>query len=253
MNWELINKIRRFLRTSWIKSIYFNFTMLPFKQAIHLPIIMTKYAYLYSLSGKIVLKEKPRFAMARIGYLAEDIVAPKEARNLLQIEGIWELYDNVQLGVGTLLRIEKNARFTTENNVRIGAKAKIICYENIYICQNSSITWECQIIDTSFHYIRSIVDQSLSPLTSPIKIGSNSWICNRSSIMKGVELPPNTIVASESLCNKKYDIPEYSLIAGTPAKLVKTGLYRCSFKEENEIKANIAKSKENKKQITEGI
>lgn len=241
MNWELINKLRRFCRTSWVKSIYFNFTMLPFRQAIHLPIIMTKYAYLYSLSGKIVLRDKPRFAMARIGYLAEDIVAPAETRNLLQIEGTWELYDAVQLGVGSLLRIEKDATLITEKNVRIGAQVKIICYDKIHICQNSSITWESQIIDTSFHYIRNIADKSIQPLTDPIKIGANTWICNRSSIMKGVELPANTIVASDSLCNKKYDIPEYSLLAGIPAKLVKTGIYRCSFQEEEEIRADIKK------------
>ena len=217
--------------------------MLPFKQAIHLPVIMTKHTYFYSLPGKIVLKEKPRFAMARIGYLAEDIVAPKEARNLLQIEGTWELSGNVQLGVGTLLRIEKGATLITENNVRIGARAKIICYDKIHICEDSSITWECQLIDTTFHYMKDLSNNSLLPITSPIKIGSHCWICNRSSIMKGTELPAYTIVASESLCNKKYDLPEYSLIAGSPAKFVKTGIYRCSFKEEDEIKTNIAKHK----------
>lgn len=216
--------------------------MLPFRQAIHLPIIMTKYAYFYSLSGKIVLRDKPHFAMIRIGFLAEDIVAPAEARNLLQIEGTWELYDAVQLGVGSLLRIEKDATLITEKNVRIGARVKIICYEKIHICQNSSITWESQVIDTSFHYIRNILDQSLLPLTAPIRIGANSWICNRSTIMKGVHLPPNTIVASESLCNKKYEIPEFSLLAGKPAKLVKTGIFRCSFDEEEKIKSDIVTS-----------
>lgn len=237
MNWGLINKIRRFFRTSWIKSIYFNFTMLPFKQAIHLPILMTKYTYFYSIPGRIILKDKPRFAMIRMGFLAEDIITPKDARTLLQIEGIWEVGERVQLGCGVTLRIEKDATLITERDVRIGAKVKIICYDKIHIGYNSSITWECQVIDTTFHYIRNIEDKSLVELTSPIIIGNNSWICNRSSVMKGAEIPPHTIIASESLCNKKYEIPEYSMIGGIPAKLIKTGIYRCSFKEEEEIRA----------------
>ena len=241
MNWDLVNKIRRFFRTSWIKSLYFNLSMLPFRQAIRMPIILTRQTFFYSLSGKIVLKDKPRFAMVRIGYLAEDIVAPKEARNLLQIEGMWELYDGVQLGVGTLLRIEKDAVLITEKNVRIGARVKIICYEKIHIGYNSSITWECQIIDTTFHYMRNLADNSLVLLTSPISIGDNTWVCNRSSVMKGASVPAHTIIASEGLCNKKYDIPEYSLIGGMPAKMIKTGICRCSFKEEDEIRARLYK------------
>jgi acetyltransferase-like isoleucine patch superfamily enzyme len=89
-------------------------------------------------------------------------------------------------------------------------------------------------------------DGSITSLTAPIRIGSNNWIGNRCSIMKGATLPSYTIVAANSLCNKKYDFPEYSLIAGSPAKLIKTGIYRCLDKEEDEIKAEIAKTKENK-------
>jgi acetyltransferase-like isoleucine patch superfamily enzyme len=69
----------------------------------------------------------------------------------------------------------------------------------------------------------------------PIKIGNQNWIGNRSNIMKGTETPDNCIIAANSMCNTKYDIPSYSLIAGSPAKLKKTGIYRVLDKEEQEI------------------
>ena len=45
--------------------------------------------------------------------------------------------------------------------------------------------------------------------------------------MKGTVIPDNTIVASNSLCNKNYsEIGEYILLAGSPAELKKKGCKR---------------------------
>ena len=236
MNWELINKIRRFLRTGWIKSAYLNFTMLPFRDAIKMPIILSRYTYFYSLSGRIELTSSAKFGMIRFGYFGEDVITPKDARTLLQIEGTMRLASNVHFGSGVVIRVEPNAVLDIQTNVRISNRTKIICYDSIFIGNDSRIAWECQIIDTTFHYMRNISDNSVTELTSPISIGAHNWIGNRVNIMKGAVLPNYTIVAAGSLCNKKYDLPEKTLIAGTPAKLIKSGIYRCLDEEEAEIK-----------------
>ena len=237
MNWELINKFRRFARTSWLKSLYLNFAMLPFRQAIKLPIIVSRYTYFYSLPGRIELTSPPRFGMIRFGYFGEDVITPKDTRTLLQIEGVMRLAENVHFGNGVIIRIEPNASFEVETNVRISNRTKIICYDNVKICHDTRIAWECQIIDTTFHYMRNMNDNSVTELTKPIVIGAHNWIGNRCNIMKGAVIPNYTIVAAGSLCNKHYDFPQYSLIAGLPAKLIKTGIYRCLDREEAEIKA----------------
>ena len=237
MNWELINKFRRFARTSWLKSLYLNFAMLPFRQAIKLPIIVSRYTYFYSLPGRIELTSPPRFGMIRFGYFGEDVITPKDTRTLLQIEGVMRLAENVHFGNGVVIRIEPDASFEVETNVRISNRTKIICYDNVKICHDTRIAWECQIIDTTFHYMRNMNDNSVTELTKPIVIGAHNWIGNRCNIMKGAVIPNYTIVAAGSLCNKHYDFPQYSLIAGLPAKLIKTGIYRCLDREEAEIKA----------------
>ena len=239
MNWELINKLRRFVRTSWLKSLYLNFTMLPFRQAIKLPIVISKYTYFYSLSGRIELTSTPHFGMIRFGYFGEDVITPKDARTLLQIEGIMKLASNVHFGCGVVIRVEPNAVLDIETNVRISNRTKIICYDNIKICHDTRIAWECQLIDTTFHYMRNMNDNYVTELTRPVIVGAHNWIGNRCNIMKGAVIPNYTIVAAGSLCNKHYDFPQYSLIAGVPAKLIKTGIYRCLDKEEAEIKASL--------------
>lgn len=239
MNWEWINRFRRVLRTSWIKSFYLNFAMLPFRQAIRMPIIVSKYTYFYSLPGKIELSSPPRFGMIRFGYFGEDVVTPKDTRTLLQIEGVMRLASNVHFGCGVVVRIEENATLDVETNVKISNRTKIICYDHIKICHDTRIAWECQLIDTTFHYMRNINDNSITELTKPVIIGAHNWIGNRCNIMKGAKTPDYTIIAAGSLCNKYYDFPQYSLIAGTPAKLIKVGIYRCLDQEEEEIRATL--------------
>lgn len=243
MNWEIINKMRRFMRTSWVKSIYLNFAMLPFKQAIHLPIILTKYTHFYSLSGKISLINEPKFGMIRFGYFGEDAVVPKDVRTSLQIEGNLRLGNSVHFGNGIIIRVEPDATVTIEDNVIIGNRTKIICFDKITIGHDTRIAWESQILDTTFHFMRNIADGSISELAKPVVIGAHNWIGNRSNIMKGCVLPDYTIVAAGSLCNKYYDFPQYSLVAGTPCKLIKTGIYRCLDKEEKEIKDRLLQKK----------
>ena len=45
-------------------------------------------------------------------------------------------------------------------------------------------------------------------------------------IQKNTKTPDNTIISGKSLLNKDYRVPEFSIIGGMPAKLLKTGYYR---------------------------
>lgn len=235
MFWTTINKLRRLLRISILKTVYVNFSKLPFRQAIYIPIIITRNVKIYSFSGNIKLEGRAHTAMVRFGFLGEDNMYWKNERTLLKIDGKLILNDKIAFASGVLIRVEKNATLRIEKNVKISNKVKIICYTNIHIKKNSRIAWETQIIDTTFHYIREKDSGLFAPLNSPITIGENNWIGNRTSIMKGAITPNYCIIASGSLVNKPIFV-EYSIIAGTPAKLVKEGVYRVLDEEEIEIK-----------------
>lgn len=236
MFWIKLNKIRRYLRVSILKTIYLNFSKLPFSQAILFPIIITRNVKFYSLNGEIKLKGNIKTGMVRFGFFGEDTMYWKDESNLLKLEGTLVLSHDISFANGIVVRVEKGAILEIDENVKISNKVKIICYESIRIKKNTRIAWESQIIDTSFHYIRNLQDGSLGQLNKPIKIGENNWIGNRSSIMKGAETPNFCIVASGSLVNKAMSIDNYTIIAGTPAKLIKEGVYRVLDKEEKEIK-----------------
>ena len=55
--------------------------------------------------------------------------------------------------------------------------------------------------------------------TKPVKIGSNVWVGEKASILKGCTIGDNVIVAAHSLVTK--DVPSNSIVGGVPAKILK--------------------------------
>lgn len=54
----------------------------------------------------------------------------------------------------------------------------------------------------------------------PISIGRNVWIGDKVTILSGVKIGDNVIIAANAVVTK--DVPQNSLVAGVPAKIIKT-------------------------------
>ncbi|MEE0918122.1 MAG: hypothetical protein UIQ67_07430 [Bacteroidales bacterium] len=118
----------------------------------------------------------------------------------------------------------------------VGTDSKIICFDEIRIGKRVDITWECRIMDTSFHYIVER-NKNATPLTKKVIIGDYVWIGNRTSITTGTIIPNHSIVASNSLVNRDLSLNGYyCLFAGIPAKVVRKNVQRVwNEKRESEI------------------
>ena len=100
-----------------------------------------------------------------------------------------------------------------------GCSGAIICsYSSVEIGSSCLIGSNVTIFDTDFHIINSsnrVVDDSLVPDYSPVKLGDNVFVGASSIIMKGVNLGNNCVVGAGSVVTKSF--PENSIIAGNPA------------------------------------
>ena len=59
-----------------------------------------------------------------------------------------------------------------------------------------------------------------SHVISPVEIKKGAWIAINVTILPGVTIGENSIVASGSVVNK--DVPPHTIVAGAPAKVIKT-------------------------------
>lgn len=53
----------------------------------------------------------------------------------------------------------------------------------------------------------------------PVIIGNNVWIGDKATILSGVTIGDGVVIGANSVVTK--DVPEYSIVAGNPAKIIK--------------------------------
>ena len=117
-----------------------------------------------------------------------------------------------------------NPQFHIGDNCSIRDDSHITCANYIYIGNNVRIGPKVLITDNSHGAsTRSLLDINpiKRPLYSkgPIFIGDNVWIGEKSSIMPNVKIRKGVIIGANSVVTK--DIPDYAIVAGSPAKIIK--------------------------------
>lgn len=226
MNW-FRNKYRGFKRKwklfwsiNWIKTIYFNYKMFPYKTGRKLPVYFFGKVKFSNLSGKILIKAPIETAMIGFGQNFEFPSTSKGTAELF-LAGTWVFKGRAQIGKDFAIKIEEGAECEIGYMAFLGSQVKIVCTERITIGEWTGIGYESQVMDTNSHVYKNIVTGETYPMQAPIEIGGHNAISNRVTILMKTKTPDNCIIASNTLCNKNYkNFGENILIGGIPAKLL---------------------------------
>jgi len=224
---KIYKRIRYLISINWIKTIYFNFRLLPYKQARKIPFFIYKRVKFHFENGKVIINSNVYRGMIKIGYSLELFkinMNPVE----FSIKGTININGGFIVGCGSKIIICKDAILDIGENSYIGSNSKIIVTNKVFMGAYTRISYETQIMDSNFHYLLDIEKKIVSNIKGCVEINDYCWIGNRSSIMKGTKTPEHCIITSNSLLNKDYKaiVPPCSIIGGIPAKLIKTGFIR---------------------------
>jgi acetyltransferase-like isoleucine patch superfamily enzyme len=122
----------------------------------------------------------------------------------------------------------------------IGGGGKFISINNIQVGNDVLISWGCTLMDNNAHSLkwserendvlqwkRGIEENKIgeyksweSVKSAPIIIEDKTWIGFEVVILKGVTIGEGAIVGSRSVVTK--DVPAWTIVAGNPAKVVRT-------------------------------
>ena len=224
---SLIRKeVKELLRVNLFKTLYFNFTIFPFRDAIYLPVWLYGRIKLGTLEGRIIIEGKKRHRVICIGKTTDYFGYRYISSINIHKGGRWLLKGPFFSSQGT--NIEIFGTLITGANCALGTGVNLRCLQEIHIGEGSDITLDCQVFDTNFHFLQDIKTGKISRMTEKIRIGDFCWIGNRTTISKGTNLPDYTIVCSNSLINKDYTelSGKHALIGGIPAKFIAEGLHR---------------------------
>lgn len=222
-----MSKFLDLVKSNIIKTIVFNFKMLPWRQAVRLPVLFYGRVKFRSLKGCVSLKGGISVGMIKIG--VNQYVDTGVPETIWTIDGRMAFNGPMKMARGSYIHVAKNAMLSIGSaGTFFGSNVRIFCWNKITFGNCVRLTWDCQLYDTSFHYIESLdPTKEIKPLTKPIAIGDRVWIGNRTTVSKGAVIPSDTIVASNSLVNKDFsDMGPYCMLAGMPAEIKSKGIKR---------------------------
>jgi acetyltransferase-like isoleucine patch superfamily enzyme len=112
-----------------------------------------------------------------------------------------------------------------EGNLRLGPKVVlggsniINAYLDIEIGQNallSDLIYVCDFDHVYEHLHLPIKKQGL--VKTPVRIGEDVWVGEKASILRGADIGAGSVVGSQSLVKDR--IPPFSIVVGTPARVI---------------------------------
>lgn len=219
-------------RPNLIKTIWVNFKVLRFRNAIKFPIVLYGGVELRGLKRGSIVFDKIATATLRIGGGGGFYGRVPRSHTLYHNNGIHHVHGRCNILNGGIVNITDKAVFETGHRVSIGANVRIKCTDRITIGDSCMVSWDVQIFDTDFHYIVSDGREILRN-NKPVIIGNAVWIGSRATILKGSEIPDGTIISSCSLVNKNFmggaNCCLDMVLGGVPAKVIGSGKRRFMF------------------------
>lgn len=116
----------------------------------------------------------------------------------------WESTEPV-MTIGDFTAIRPNVTITAAERISIGPNVVISSFTTLV---DSDHTWDGGN--------RSVLYNPVE--TSPISVGEGTWIGERVAVLRGADIGPFCIIASNSVV--RGEIPPYSVAAGVPARVV---------------------------------
>lgn len=123
-------------------------------------------------------------------------------------------------GVSEYAKIKFNPVIQIGNNVSIEQNLHLTCANKIVIGNDTAIAANVTITDINHQYINISLPPERQPLqVSEVNIGIACKIYNNAVILPGTSLGAHNIVGANSVVSGTF--PDYCVIAGAPAKIVK--------------------------------
>lgn len=217
-----MSKIGFFVEAVNWKTIWFNFKYLPWKQAIQFPIVVSRFTRIRSLQGTLLIDALVSPAMIKIGFDGVGIFDNKRSRSIWQNDGKVLFKGKAIIGHGSKICVGSGGILVLGNNFIITAESQLVCSKAITFGEHCLLSWDTLITDTDFHIITDF-DHMITNENKPIIIEDHVWVGCRTTILKGVHIFHDSVIAAGSVITRDIEQP-YSLSAEIPNRIIRQSI-----------------------------
>ena len=225
------------------KTLRFNFHYFPFKTALKLPVVVSHRTYLRELHGKVELPEKVERAMIKIGFGDVGHYDRKRSRTIWQVSGTVGFGGKASIGHGSKISVRGNLFFGDGFNMT--AESTIVCAKEIRFGDDCLLAWDILVMDTDEHPLYDLRRETAGRETrdagsvpcpevpcpasnedvrinpdKAILVGDHVWIGCKCVLLKGAEVPNDTVVAAGTMVKSSF-AGEYQVLGGNPPTVLK--------------------------------
>lgn len=170
-----------------------------------LPIYIYRHTKLKSCKGKVVFPSKIERGMIRIGEHCLNFVDRASTPSIWNVEdGEVVFKGSCFLNQGTRICVNNGAKLEFGHHFTCTGNSTIICNKGIQIGEYCLFSWDVLLLDSDHHTIIDSNGQAINP-PQKIIIGNHVWIGCRNTILKGVRIAENSIIASGSIITKPVE------------------------------------------------
>lgn len=214
--------IKLLAHTSILKTLRVNFHYLKFRDAIKLPILISRATRLRILNGDVRFNCPIHTGIIRFGYDTLGLVDYGRQRAIWENNGSVVFNGRASFGAASRLVVIGGGKVIVGQRFAITGRSSVISEKSIIFGDNCLISWDVQIMDTDFH---SIFDEHNVRVNPPkeIKIGSHVWIGSNCHILKGSVIPDNCVIASNSNIHRSYN-ESNAIYGGNPIRILRQNI-----------------------------
>lgn len=199
------------------KTIFLNFRVFKFKDAIRFPVLVSFRCRLKKIYKNCIKINSPiSFAMIRIGFGATACVPTFSSTLMITKPGTLIFAGKAIFGEGINLR--NSGIIYCGDNFCCNANFRITCGSKIDIGNNVLIGWNSSIRDSNGHKIFQRGGQV--PNNKPVFIGDHVWIGAEAHILRGTSIDNDSVVGFGSIVAGQFS-QKNVIIAGNPAIIIK--------------------------------
>lgn len=193
-----------------IKTLYFNFKTMPFKEAIKFPVFLSRDVEIRNCSGTLKIVDG-KTGCVQIGFGGLELSPHR--KSMISIEGSLIVHGSEEhcFATRTILIVGKNATMEVGNRFSCAHDCKFYIRKSLKIGDDNMWSYYNIVLDTDGHPIYDW-NGVLSNENKEIVFGNKVWMGCRCTVLKGGCLADNTIIASNSVISQKTPCREGCII-----------------------------------------